>query len=135
MARCDWVILCDYAFQDANGKTGMIGVFDHIAAKKVPMNLPTAAMVVRLTGDAGEKVRYKIEMKRPSGENLNEVNGGCEFHRTATISIVLGMANLNIPDYGEYSLEVSIDGKFAKKARFQVSRPASPIKPVSEKVH
>jgi hypothetical protein len=120
MAECSWVLLCDYAFLDQGGKPCLVGVFDSIYAKGVPTTHHQCALVVQLTGMPGEKVRVRVEIVRPTGGVLAQVEAPAELSSRGSAGLQLGMANLQIPDFGRYECQVYLDGVLGNSADFRV---------------
>src|SRR5688500_18269495 len=74
MAECEWAIISDYGFMDVNRKMCFIGIFDRVMAKSVPTQRQLCA-TVRLIGDPREQVGIKIELVRPAGGVLANLEG------------------------------------------------------------
>lgn len=126
MVTCDWAILCDYAFQDVGRKTCAIGIFDNIFAAGVPATHHNAAVVIKLVGEPQEHVRLRLAITRPTGEALAEVGGEGQLSDAGTIQIMLNLANLPLPDFGIYGINIYAGDALVKIATFTVSRPPQP---------
>ncbi len=123
MAKCDWAILCDYAFLDEKRKTCMIGVFDRIFAPAVPATHHQASLAIKLVGEPKEKVEIKIDIVRPNGAVLATLQGGGELSDAGTTEITLGLAALPLPDFGIYSFNIFIATELDKTIGMTVALP------------
>ncbi len=123
MAECDWAILCDYAFLDANRKMCMIGAFDRIFTPAVPTVLHQSSIALKMLGDPGTTLNFRIEVVRPSGGQLASVQGTLVVADTGTVDVQLNIAGLNLPDYGVYSVNVFVDDALSKATTFLVTQP------------
>lgn len=129
MATCEWAILCDYAFQDLGRKTCLIGIFDRIFTAQVPATHHQAAVVIKLIGEHHERVHLRLAITRPTGETLAEVGGEGELGDAGTIELGMNLANLPLPDFGIYGINVFVMDVLAKTITFTVTRPPQPPQP------
>ena len=124
MAECEWAILCDYAFQDVARKTCLIGAFDRIFAAAVPAQHHQAALVVRFSGEPTEKVKFRVEITRPSGGTVGTLNGEIQLGDTGGGEFIANIAGLPIPDWGAYAFSIYAgDEKAPKVITFTVTKP------------
>lgn len=123
MADCEWAILCDYAFQDVNRKMCIIGAFSEVTATAVPAVHNAAALVLRITGDANERVTVKVEIVRPTNGLLGQVEGELQLGGTGTGELHLALNQLPLPDWGPYSFNVYFGDTLMKTVGFVVQRP------------
>lgn len=124
--------LCDSA-ADYGGRLSVLGVFDSIQAPAVPAVHPHCAVAARLRfedsevcdheialsvidGD-GRDIMPKIRMKIPSPPRDSE---------TMCANLVLNMNHPRFPRFGEYSIDLAIDGQMRARLPFLV-RPAQPM--------
>lgn len=130
MTKCEWALLCDYAFLDVGRKMCVIGIFDRIYALNVPATHHQAALAMKLVGEPKEKVKLKIEIVRPTGGVLARVEGSGELSETGTAEIQFNVGNLLLPDWGIYAFNVYIGDELAKPIGIMVTRP--PQQPTSQ---
>lgn len=124
MAECEWAVLCDYAFRDEGHKTCMIGVFDRIFVRSVPAIHRQAALVVSVRGVAGESVRLRVEIERPTGASLaTPMEGVAQLGEEGSAQITLQINGLQLPDYGAYTFNVYVDENPPRKVLVSVARP------------
>ena len=123
MAECDWAILCDYAFMDIGKKMCMIGVFDRVFAPAVPSTLRQSSVSLKLLGNPGENVNFRVEVSRPAGGQLANVGGTLVIPDTGSADVQFTLAGLPLPDYGPYSVNVFVNDELAKVSTFVVAQP------------
>ena len=126
MAECDWAILCDYAFQDAQRKTCMIGIFDRVFTPNVPTVLLQAALATKFLGTPGEQVNFRVEIIRPTGGQLATFGGNVMVAENGTLELQVRMAGLQLPDFGVYGLNIYAGQALLKNVSFQVAQPPQP---------
>lgn len=123
MAECDWAVLCDYAFQDIGRKTCLIGIFDRIFATQVPTVLLQAALGLKLLGNPGEQVAFRVEIIRPTGSQLATFGGNVVISDSSSLEAQIRMAGLQLPDFGVYGLNIYMGDVLAKNVSFLVATP------------
>jgi hypothetical protein len=123
MAECDWIILCDYAFPAMHGKLGLIGVFDTIYAKALPVTHHRAAIGFAIIGEPGERVQPKIEIISPTGKVLATAalgplvlpnQGGAFAH--------VDVAGLKMADWGRHAIQIDLGDGDQKSAWFTLRK-------------
>jgi hypothetical protein len=129
MAECDWSILCDYAFLDSGNKQCLIGAFDRIYAPTVPILLPKASVALKILGDPGERVRFRIEIIRPVGTQLLGADGNTLIADSGTADVQFNLVNTGLPDYGVYSVNIYVNGELSRAITFQVTTPPQTTPP------
>lgn len=130
MAECDWAILCDYAFMDIGKKMCMIGVFERVFAPAVPSTLRQSSVSLKILGNPGENVNFRVEISRPSGGQLAGIGGTVQIPDTGSADVQFNLAGLPLPDYGAYSVNVFVNDDLSKVATFVVAQPpAQPQNP------
>jgi len=123
VAECEWAVICDYAFLDSQGKACIIGIFDGIYAKAVPVIHRQATLVVQLRGAPREAVSVRTELVRPNGGGLTKVEGHGELSPTGVAGLQLRLGPMNLPDYGQYSCNIAVNDQQSYVARFDVRKP------------
>jgi len=125
MTRCDWALLCDYAFFDEARKPCLVGVFHSIVTRKLPANHHRCALVFRVTGEAGEKTRMLLSLTQSdsSGEPLLQFeNPHLDLGPAGEHVGIVNVANLPLPSEGSYKFQIALDGCMAKEVSFDVVR-------------
>lgn len=132
MADCEWAVLCDYAFKDVGRKTCMIGVFDRIFATGVPAQHHQAAFVFRLIGDASEKVKFRVEITRPTGGVIGSIGGEVQLPPVGTAEFITNLQGLPLPDWGVYNFALYLGDALTKSITLVVIEQKKPsVKPTS----
>ncbi len=129
MAECDWAILCDYAFLDVSRKICLIGVFDRIFTQAVPSVQHQSALAMKIVGQPGEHIAFRVEVVRPTGGQLVKFEGNVDLGDTGAAEVQFGIAGLPIPDFGLYSFNVFIGDELAKAVGFLVTQPPVQAQP------
>lgn len=111
-------LLCDAA-TDYQGKLNVLGAFDTIFARQVPVVHPACAVAVRVRFDHIEQGdhNFKINVINQDGKavipgldgNLS-VAGAREGGSTA-VNLVLNIHGLKLESYGEYRIDLAVDGR------------------------
>lgn len=127
MAKCEWAILCDYAFQDVGRKICLIGAFDNIYAKQVPATHRQAALAMKIMGEPSERVRIRVEIRRPSGAMLAKLEGGGELGNSGTADMQLNIAGMPLPDFGVYAVQIFVNDELSKEIAFKVLETPQPV--------
>jgi hypothetical protein len=131
----DIFALCDFA-QDVGGKLTIVGTFDTIFADVLPAIHPTLSIVARLrfsdseagqhsfeisfSDDSGNKevlppFSRNLDVRIPSGEKWGNAN------------IVIGIGQFQLPSYGKYYVNLSVDGKQVNSLPLNVKKvPKTP---------
>lgn len=131
MADCDWAILCDYAFQDVARKTCAIGIFDRIMAAGVPAQHHQAALIFRLIGEPNEKVKFRVDISRPTGGMIGSIGGEVTMPEAGMAEFIANLQGLPLPDFGVYAFALTL-GEAAMPAKV-VSLTVAPVVRASPK--
>ena len=124
MAECDWAILCDYAFLDVGRKMCMIGVFDRVFTASVPSALHHSAVAIKLIGEPGEEINFRVEIIRPTGGQLATMEGTASVPEVGAVEMTVTIAGMPLPDFGLYSLNIHAGTALLKTVGFLVTQPA-----------
>lgn len=122
MAECEWLILCDYAFQAERGKLCLIGIFDRVFATSVPTKHHMAAVAFLLVGEPKEKVALKLEIVRPTGGSLLSLEMESQLGDTGVSRGNIGIGDLLLPDFGNYALQIYANEALIKTSTFTVQQ-------------
>ena len=117
MPVINWVFLCDYAYIDATGKKSIIGMFEYMKVKKLPINWPQLYVAVDLTATQGEEFKMKVLLTAPSGKEIGKIDfqmrgakaNQVNNQKAAKIFLPLSFYNLKITETGEYHIELFVD--------------------------
>jgi len=108
--------LCDAATNQF-GKLNILGSFDSIFLKKVPVVYPQCSIAVRIRFDAIEEGEHNISVNFVNMDgkhvipplNKKAVLKFAQGQRTRVANIVLNIQGLKIESYGEYSVDLAVD--------------------------
>ena len=110
--------LCDAATND-RGKLNILGTFDMIWAKSIPVIHPQCAVALRMRFDSIERGDHKIAVNFVDLDGKNIIppmNGPINVNfpdgqRSGSANLVLNIQGLKLEKYGEYSIDLAIDGR------------------------
>ncbi len=111
--------LCDAATVDSSNRLNILGSFDRIFAKQTPITYPLCALAVKLRFEkieAGNKT-LKISFVDTDGKHvLPTLNQTFTVQAvkdvlTASHCLVLVIQQLKFENYGDYSIDLAIDGR------------------------
>jgi hypothetical protein len=111
--------LCDAATLDAGGKLNILGSFDRLNAREVPIVHPHCTLAIKLRFERVEEgqKRLRIAFVAQDGaaimQNL-DVTTEVRFQGddpSATISVALNIQQLRLPKFDEYSIDLAVDGR------------------------
>ena len=110
--------LCDGATED-RGKLNLLGSFDHLMARQAPVVHPACALAVKMRFTKIEEGSHRIRVTFVD-EDGKQILNALEVtvsvlvvpgESTSTSHIVLNIQQLNLPNFGEYSIDLAIDGR------------------------
>lgn len=128
--------LCDFASADIGGKLNIIGVFDTIWARGKPITYGMFTIVARIRFEKIEEGTKKIKISVVDADG-NPVMPVIEtqipvriptLSPTATAQVVSLVSQIKLPNFGEYSVDLAIDGRQEAALPFYV-REAPQIPP------
>lgn len=110
--------LCDAAV-DYGGKLSLLGAFDGIFAIKSPVVHPQCAIALRVRVSRAEEGKHQIELNFIDADGHNVmpgVNGNFEVRMpperdSIAVNLVLNIHQLRFERFGDYAVDLSIDGR------------------------
>lgn len=116
----DLALLADAATLDASGKLNILGIFDRLGGRGLPLRHPRMAMVLRFTAGLQEAGRHAVEitLRDPDGGEVVRMDG--EMHLApgsggvggeVRVPHILNMDGLVFPKAGRYGFDVRVDGE------------------------
>jgi hypothetical protein len=113
------ISLCDASTVDAGGKLNILGAFDTIWAAVMPVAYPHLAIALRIRYDNIEKGEHRVVVNFVDVDGkhiIQPVNSVININfpneqRTGSVNAVLNIQMLKFEKYGEYSIDLAIDGK------------------------
>ena len=120
-------LLCDCA-TDQRGKLNVLGAFDSIYAKKTPIVHPACTVATRIRFDRIEEGDHKvrIDVVDQDGKAIAprlDANISVKVRADAgssVVNLILNLQRLKFENYGEYRIDLAIDGKVEGSLPFSV---------------
>jgi hypothetical protein len=111
-------LLCDAA-TDQHGKLNVLGAFDTVFAKEVPAVHPACAVAARIRFSKVEEGEHAVRIcviDQDGKEVVPKLDGKVsvrvgENTGSTAVNLVLNFQRLKLPDYGEYSIDLAVDGE------------------------
>lgn len=125
-------LLCDAATQ-GQGKLNVLGAFDSIFSKKMPVILSTCSITTRIRFEKIEDGDHpvKIHIINEDGKNIGpkpegniSVKTGPGSDSTVT-NVILNIQNLKFEEYGIYRIDLAIDDNIQASLPLRVAEPSS----------
>jgi len=111
-------LLCDAATEQ-RGKLNVLGAFDTVFSREVPVVHPACAVAARVRFSKIEQGEHSVRIGVidqdgkevvPKLEGKVSVRVGDEAG-SAAINLVLNFQRIKLPDYGEYRIDLIVDGE------------------------
>lgn len=123
--------LCDAATVDAGGKLNILGSFDRLNAKQVPVIHPQCSLAIKLRFERVEegKKRLRISFVDSDGAAVMPTLDATTEVRfqgndsTSTVSLALNIQQLKLPRFGEYSIDLAVDDRHESSIPLFVPSP------------
>ncbi len=138
--KVEMFVLCDAA-TDYVGKLNVLGTFDSIHARQVPAVHPLCAVAMRLRFERIERGPHKIRVNMIDADGnliIPPLDAGLQVNlpegaSSCAINMVLNLQSLKFDKFGEYSVDLLIDGQpaaalplFVRNAPVRGGRSAGP---------
>ncbi len=110
--------LCDAAV-DYAGKLSLLGAFDGIHAHQAPVIHPQCAIALRIRVARPEEGKHQIVLNFIDADGKNvmpSVNGNFDVRMpverdSLAVNLVLNIHQLRFEQFGDYAVDLSIDGR------------------------
>ena len=111
--------LCDAATVDMAGKLNVLGAFDTIWSGKMPVVYPQCAIALRIRFEGFERGEHRVAVNFinvdgkhiiPSAQGASNINFP-DGQRSQSANMVLNLQMLKLEGFGEYSIDLTVDGK------------------------
>jgi hypothetical protein len=111
--------LCDYARSEPTGKLYVIGVFDHFFAPAEPAQMPPSAIASRMRFSQDEAGTHAMRVSFMDSDGVKMIPDiGLQMNvqlppgeSTVTANLVVIMPQINLPRFGEYSIDLAVDSR------------------------
>lgn len=118
--KVEMFALCDAA-TDCGGKLNILGAFDTISAREVPVVHPQCAVALRLRFSQIEQGSHKMRLNfvdedgnmviSPLDASVQVNFAQSDAPRSSSINMVLNIQRLKLEEYGEYAIDLAVDGR------------------------
>jgi hypothetical protein len=121
--------LCEYAFQNLNGRHSLIGIFDNVRAPQFPVDHPPFFICVEAEFDpmeAGRERVFSFAMIDEDGKQVLGFTGPPSVPQRdpqfgyVKMQITIGVSGVRFEKPGEYRLDVLCDGVKISEERIPV---------------
>ncbi len=111
--------LCDAA-TEYGGKLNILGSFDHLWAKEVPVVHPHCAVAIKLRFARIEEGNHRLritvgdadgKLVLPALDASVAVRFTADGDETAVANLILNIQQLKLPSFGEYTVDMAVDGR------------------------
>jgi len=111
--------LCDAATLDTAGKLNILGSFDRLNAAAEPIVHMHCALALKLRFERIEESDKKFRLAFVDSDGaavMPPLEGTAQVRfqdndSSSTVSMALGIQQLKLPKFGEYSIDLAIDGR------------------------
>ena len=123
--------LCDAA-TDYHGKLNLLGTFDAIWTKEMPLVQPQCAVALRLRFSRIEEGEHRIKINivdedgklvAPSLDANTKLDFSNRPETSVAINMILNLQRLKFEKYGEYSVELAFDGRHEASLPIHIRKP------------
>ena len=122
--------LCDAA-GDYQGRLNILGVFDTIFAPQMPARHPFCSVALRIRFQMTERGRRRLTLHIVDDDGklvIPPIEGAFSVEmpahsRLASANLVLNLGQLQFQDYGEYAINLAVDGRQEASLPFWVKQP------------
>lgn len=122
-------LLCDAA-TDQRGKLNVLGAFDNIFFKDVPAQYPACAVAMRVRFEKVEEGNHPIRLHiiDEDGRSIGpKLDGNISVRvqglvGTAVVNMILNMHGLKFNKFGQYRIDLEIDGEIQASLPLRVNQ-------------
>jgi len=126
--------LCDAATLDTAGKLNILGSFDRLSGAAEPIMHMHCALALKLRFERVEEGQKKLRLAFVDSDGtavMPPIDGMAEVRfqdndSSSSVSLALGIQQLKLPKFGEYSIDLAIDGRHEASIPLFV-KPSTPV--------
>ena len=126
--------LCDAATLDTAGKLNILGSFDRLSGAAEPIVHMHCALALKLRFERVEEGQKKLRLAFIDSDGaavMPPIDGMAEVRfqdndSSSSVSLALGIQQLKLPKFGEYSIDLAIDGRHEASIPLFV-KPSTPV--------
>jgi hypothetical protein len=121
--------LCDSA-ADYQGKLSLLGAFDTVCARELPVVHPQCSLAIRICYEQGDAGRHQLRIRAldpagqdclPAFEPVIDVAFGAQFMPFVTRNIVLNLQRVKFEKTGLHRFLIEHDGRLAATIPLRVT--------------
>jgi hypothetical protein len=128
--KTELVTLCDAA-TDSGGKLNILGCFDCVWVRQVPATHPHCAVALRLRFSRVEEGdhRFRVTFMDEDGQPVvPTIDGSLSVQfgpgdESTIANLILNIQQIKLAKYGQYSIDVAIDGRQEASLPLYVRKP------------
>src|SRR5262249_16127 len=132
--KVEILTLCDAATVDAANKLNILGAFDRLNGAAEPITHPQCALAVKLRFERIEEGNKKIRITFVDADGAPvmpaiDVTADVRIpgqESSAAASFVVGIQQLKLPKFGEYSIDLAVGGRHERSVPLFVVPTPSP---------
>jgi hypothetical protein len=126
--------LCDAATLEAAGKLNILGSFDRLSGAAEPIVHMHCALALKLRFERVEEGQKKLRLAFIDSDGtavMPPIDGIAEVRfqdndSSSSVSLALGIQQLKLPKFGEYSIDLALDGRHEASIPLFV-KPSAPV--------
>lgn len=127
--RLEIFSLCDAATEHA-GKLNLVGTFDSLAARETPVAHPTCAIAARIRFERIEEGAHRLSLTFADEDGhmvMPRIDSTLTVQfrpgqRTSTSHFVMVIQQIRLPRFGEYTIDLAVDGHHLGSLPLYVSK-------------
>lgn len=128
-------VLCDAA-TDTGGKLSLLGAFDTIFARQVPVVHQHCSIAVRLRFSQVEAGDHRLRLSlidADGGKVMPDMDGMLQVRTgarqvTLAVNLIFNLQQLKLGGYGEYRIDLAVDGNAVGSLPFYLRQAPPPEK-------
>ena len=121
--------LCDAA-TESQGKLNLLGTFDRLVAKQLPVMHPACAVAIRLRFDTMEVAVHQVRMTMVDIDGKTIFDGmNASIHpripsdlSSVAVNLIMQIQRLKFEDFGEYALHLEVDRQIVANLPLTVAK-------------
>jgi hypothetical protein len=126
----DYILICDHAFPDFQGKMSAIGIFDTISVGTLPASHTQIFIVARLQGEPGSSFNSQIRILDPTEQVHSESPVAPVQMRSSGHFHMYVVRPLQLQTPGRYLVQVLLNGQLAGSTSLIVKQKKPSVREV-----
>ncbi|MCL4200064.1 hypothetical protein KJZ67_01835 [Patescibacteria group bacterium] len=121
----DLFTLCDYALFSQDNKLSVMGIFDRIFVRSLPLNHARMVVVASIIGEANSDCKVDLEFVAPNGEAIEKIKPASMNIKLGTNgkgNVITEIVGFPLQEAGEYRVRMLINGESAREIPLYVQK-------------